>query len=169
MRKQNIILTLVLAFCVLVVLGVWLMVRKELVPVTFSPVVNAELVVGPLHKKRALTPQELKIVQDWINKNEKGWGPLHRNPPSTGDVEIHFNQNVDLKDYADKPQNQRPYPFTLVLWLGISQADWNNKVFYEVSNGSVGNKVYLKSCTDEEFEILRKLVDQYDYQRTVFP
>ncbi|CAI3947921.1 hypothetical protein [Commensalibacter communis] len=168
MRKQNIILTSVLALCLVVVLGVWLMVRKELKPVTFPPVVNAELIVGPLHKKRLLTPDELKVVKDWIQKNEKGWGPLHRNPPSTGDVEIQFNQNIDLKDYADKPKDQQPRPFTLVLWLGISQADWNNKVFYEVSNQD-GSKVFLKTCEDEEFAPLRKLVDQYDYQRTLFP
>lgn len=168
MRKQNIILTILIAFCFLVVLVVWLMVRKELTPVTFPPVMNAELVVGPLHKKRVLTPQELKVVQDWIKKNEKGWGPLHRNPPSTGDVEIRFNYNIDPKEYADKPKEQQPYPFTLVLWLGISQADWNNRVFYEASkNGET--KVFLKKCDDEEFDPLRKLVDQYDYQRTLFP
>lgn len=168
MRKQNIILTALIAFCFLVVLVVWLMVRKELSPVTFPPVVNAELIVGPLHKKRVLTPEELKVVQEWIQKNEKGWGPLHRNPPSTGDVEIRFNQNIDPTTYADKPKGQQPYPFTLVLWLGISQADWNNKIFYEVSDKD-GSKVYLKTCDDKEFDPLRHLVDQYDYQRTLFP
>ncbi|MDI2090047.1 hypothetical protein [Commensalibacter oyaizuii] len=168
MRKQNIFLTLIVAFCFVVVIGIWLMVRTELRPVTFPEVVNAELVVGPLHKVRILTPQELQVVQKWIKDNEKGWGPLRRNPPSTGDVEIRFNQGINEADYANKPKDQRPYPFTLVLWLGISQADWNNQVFYEVIDHNE-SKVYLKKCSDQEFDPLRKLVDQYDYERTQFP
>lgn len=168
MRKQNIILSLVLIVCLGIVLGIWLLVRNKIHPVTFPPVVNAELVVGPLHKKRNLTPSELIIVKKWIVDNQKGWGPLHKTPPSTGDVEIHFNHDLTMSDYAKKPENEKPYPFTLVLWLGISQADWNNRVFYERVN-SKESEIFLKDCNDTMFDPLRKLVDQYDYERTEFP
>ena len=60
MRKQNIILTLVLIVCLTIVMIIWLSVRDKIQPVTFPPIVNAELVVGPLHKKRSLTPSELE-------------------------------------------------------------------------------------------------------------
>lgn len=168
MRKQNIILTLVLIACLGIVMLIWFMVRDKIHPVTFPPIVNAELVVGPLHKKRNLTPSELAVMKSWIHDNEKGWGPLHQTPPSTGDVEIRFNRNLDMSSYANKPENEKPYQFTFVLWMGISQADWNNKVFYEIVNNNE-SQIFLKDCTDKTFDPLRKLVDQYNYERTDFP
>lgn len=168
MRKQNIILTLVLIVCLTIVMIIWLSVRDKIQPVTFPPIVNAEIVVGPLHKKRSLTPSELESVKKWIKSNLKGWGPLHQNPPSTGDVEIQFNRDLDKNYYINKPEHEKPHPFTLVLWLGISQADWNNKIFYEVINENE-SKIFVKDCNDSAFDPLRKLVDQYDYERTDFP
>lgn len=168
MRKQNIVLTLILIACLTTVMVIWLLVRDKIHPVTFPPVVSAELVVGPLHKKRSLTPSELETVKKWIQHNQKGWGPLHKTPPSTGDVEIQFNRNLDMSVYSHKPENEKPYPFTFVLWLGISQADWNNRIFYEVINENESN-IFVKDCNDNTFDPLRKLVDQYNYERTDFP
>ena len=168
MRKQNIILTLVLIVCLAIVMIIWLSVRDKIQPVTFPPVVNADLVVGPLHKKRSLTPLELESVKKWIRENQKGWGLLHKNPPSTGDVEIRFNRNIDLSSYSNKSEVERPYPFTFVLWLGISQADWNNRVFFEIINNNE-NRVFIKDCNESSFDPLKKLVDQYNYERTDFP
>ncbi|CAK7193244.1 hypothetical protein COMNV_01458 [Commensalibacter sp. Nvir] len=168
MRKQNLFLTLILIFCFSVVGGIWLLVRQKLSPISFSPIVNAELTFGFTKKTRSLASQELIIVKNWIGRQGSGWEPLRTNPPSLGDAELRFNVGLDKQVYQNLPYNQRPQPFSFILWLGLNQADWNNKIFLE-KNVNGQDTVFFKNCNSEEFQPLRGLVEQYRDQRVDIP
>ncbi|MCT6879470.1 MAG: hypothetical protein M3Z67_03170 [Commensalibacter sp.] len=168
MRRQTAIFLGLGVLILATVIGIWVLTKPNLRPVTFPPVIEAEIYVGPQRIKRVLTPDEVKIVAEWIKNNQGGWTSLHKNPPSTGDAELRINQHIDPASYADKSEGQKPYPFMLTLWLGIHEADWNNQIFYEIPHGDV-SQVVIKNCSDRDFQPLRTLVDQYPYENSPYP
>lgn len=154
MRKETI---LVIVFLLLTIGGasaIWIVAFPNFKPVVFPQVTSGSVDIGPMHHKRDLTQQEVAQINTWFSHHTKGWGPLVRTPPSTGDSHI-FLFGKDGKEVL-----------MMTLWTGISAADWDRVAFIESPDES-----YLRTedFQPEDFEPLRMIVDQYPYQRSAYP
>lgn len=156
MRKETAFILAFLTFTIGTALVIWMVALPNFVAVTFPQVTGGKVISGPMRETRVLTQDEVASLNDWLQHNTGGWGPLSQTPPSSGDARVELDATRDGK----------PDPFVLTLWTGISAADWNNTVFVEAPDGS---KVKTESFSDKAFEPLRKLADGHVFPRSAFP
>ena len=154
MRKETAFIIGFFIFTLSTAALIWKVALPNLKPVSFPQVASGTLDVGPMHRTRALSPDEVKAVNDWFKDNKGGWGPLTRTPPSSGDARMVLNDA------------QGKEALVLTLWTGISAADWNSTVFVENPDGS---QVHYRAFSNKEFAPLRMMVDRYPYKRSSFP
>ncbi|MFT8675420.1 MAG: hypothetical protein ABF990_04750 [Acetobacter sp.] len=154
MRKETAFIIGFVVFTVSTAALIWTFAIPNFKPVIFPQVVSGSVDVGPMHRTRALSTDEIRTVNDWTAHHKSGWGPLSRTPPSSGDA------HLLLKDAQGKDV------MVLTLWTGISAADWNATVFVESPDGT---QVHTQSFSNKEFAPLRMIVDRFPYHHSSYP
>lgn len=153
MRKETLLVVAFLA----IVLGtsglIWVFALPDLRPMNFQHVASATLTTGPERQQRVLSADEVTALDQWLHAHEHGWGPLTTKTPSTGDAILHI-----------VPQQGEAY--TITLWTGVSSADWNDTA---VVQSSPTAPFRLHAFEDEDFDVMRRLVQQQPYRRSLAP
>ncbi|GBQ37620.1 hypothetical protein HLH34_07500 [Gluconacetobacter azotocaptans] len=160
MKRETAFLLGFLAITVGTSAVLWSFAVPNFRPLNFPRMTAGTISVGPMRRQRALLPDEIRTVNDWLDHHHGGWGPLGQTPPSSGDATMVLT--------TDRPAGKdgNAVPYTITLWTGISAADWNDTVFLEDRPGSV---IRIQKFSDHDFATLRRMVDQQPYERSAFP
>ncbi|MCQ9154778.1 hypothetical protein [Acidomonas methanolica] len=153
MRKETLLVICFLTLVLGTVAVIWSYALPAFKPLNLGHAKSAVVSVGAARQERALNPQELASLNQWIETHRRGWGPLAKTAPSSGDAVVSV--------VTDQGASYR-----MILFTGLSGADWDNTVIVQAGPDAPFRVHDFKSSV---FAPLRQIAEQGNYQRSAPP